>query len=64
MKIKSYNIEMTEAEITAIHKVLGRFTDIELEAKGIVDDQRELLRDVYDLLCGIADLHDEKIERS
>jgi len=47
MEIESYNIKLSLEEINSLLKILGRFNDIELESKGIIGKDREVLRDMY-----------------
>lgn len=53
MEIKSYNLTLTENEIIAIHKTLGGLNDHEFELVGVVGEEREILRNIYNELTFI-----------
>ena len=54
MNITSYNICLNYNEVVAVYKILGRLTDIEFKEKGIDEEERELLRNIYNKLMPVV----------
>ncbi len=54
MTVKSYNITLTFEEIKAIHKILGRLSDVEKKEKDLTDKECRLTSEIFNELAYIA----------
>ena len=48
--ITTYTIELNKTEALALKQILGSMNDKEFAAKGVEFENRELIRDIWDLL--------------
>ena len=48
--ITTYTIELNKTEALALKQILGSMNDKEIAAKGVEFENRELIRDIWDLL--------------